>query len=105
MNFDLAPLPYPESGLEPHIGRTTLAIHLTTSDADLPMVYRATALLSADLWEHLDHSADRGSYLQVFFDHLIDWDFAAANWHEIAQRPLRSRVARPARSAWSRRVG
>jgi Fe-Mn family superoxide dismutase len=216
MDFDLAPLPYPESGLEPHIGRTTLALHhrtqhrgylarlkeliggtpeaeesletvilnadgpvfdnaaqvwnhdfywrsmrpdgggeptgrfrlalerdfgsfpafrrafleagashfgsgwlwlvhyedrlrvLTTSDADLPMVYQATALLAADLWEHayyLDHHDDRVKYLQAFFDHLIDWDFAAANWNEVAQRPPRSRIAHPARSVVSRRVG
>jgi hypothetical protein len=30
MDFDLRPLPYPESGLEPHIGRTTLTLHHST---------------------------------------------------------------------------
>jgi superoxide dismutase len=56
---------------------------LTTPDADLPMVYRAKALFTADLWEHayyLDHHNERAKYLQAFIDHLVDWDFAAANW-------------------------
>ena len=70
---------------------------LTTSDADLPMVYQATALLTADLWEHayyLDYHNERARYLEAFVDQLIDWDFAAANWNEVAQKAPRSRNAR-----------
>jgi Fe-Mn family superoxide dismutase len=74
---------------------------LTTPDADLPLVYLAKALCTADLWEHayyLDHHNERGKYLEAFVDHLIDWDFAAANWSDVAQRPLRSRDVRAPRS-------
>lgn len=58
---------------------------LTTPDADLPMVYHATALVTADLWEHayyLDHHNERARYLEAFVDHLVDWDFATANWKD-----------------------
>ncbi len=55
----------------------------TTHDADLPLRHGRIALVTADLWEHayyLDHRNDRARYLETFIDHLIDWEFAAANW-------------------------
>jgi Fe-Mn family superoxide dismutase len=70
---------------------------LTTPDADLPMVYRATALLCADLWEHayyLDYHNERGKYLEAFFDHLADWDFAAVNWGNAEESRVRAKAGR-----------
>jgi Fe-Mn family superoxide dismutase len=70
---------------------------VTTPDADLPLVYRAPALLCADLWEHayyLDYHNGRSRYLRAFVDYLVDWDFAAANWRTAGSKPPRRRVAR-----------
>ncbi len=54
----------------------------TTPDADLPLRYGENALLCADLWEHayyLDYHNERARYLEAFFDHLANWEFAQAN--------------------------
>jgi Fe-Mn family superoxide dismutase len=53
-----------------------------TANADTPMVHGQTALLTCDVWEHayyLDYQNRRPDYVQVFMDHLINWDFVAAN--------------------------
>lgn len=80
---------------------------LTTPEADLPMVYQATALLTADLWEHayyLDYHNERWKYLHAFVDHLVDWEFAAANWRKAEQQPPRRRTADAAGRAIRRTV-
>lgn len=49
-----------------------------TSNADLPIVYGDKALLTCDVWEHayyLDYQNRRADFVQVFLDHLINWDF------------------------------
>jgi len=56
---------------------------LSTQDADMPLRHGQTPLLTCDLWEHayyLDYRNERERYLENFFDHLANWDFAAANW-------------------------
>ncbi|OYT70108.1 MAG: superoxide dismutase [Fe] [Chloracidobacterium sp. CP2_5A] len=53
-----------------------------TANADLPLVHGQTALLTCDVWEHayyLDFQNRRPDFLQAYLDHLINWDFAAAN--------------------------
>ncbi|MDJ0763587.1 MAG: superoxide dismutase [Myxococcota bacterium] len=53
-----------------------------TSNADLPMKHGATALLTCDVWEHAYYPTYknlRQKYIEVFFDHLADWNFAAQN--------------------------
>ncbi|MGF1641782.1 MAG: superoxide dismutase [Rhodospirillales bacterium] len=53
-----------------------------TSNADTPMVHGQTALLTCDVWEHayyLDYQNRRPDYVQTFLDHLVNWDFVAAN--------------------------
>lgn len=59
----------------------TLAI-LPTHDADLPLIHSQEALLTCDIWEHayyLDYQNRRKDYVEVFLDHLVNWDFATQN--------------------------
>lgn len=58
---------------------------VTTLNAETPLTTDATPLLCTDVWEHayyLDHRNDRGKFLEVFCDKLINWDFVAKNLKE-----------------------
>jgi len=53
-----------------------------TGNADTPIAYGQTPLLTIDVWEHayyLDYQNKRPDYVQTFLDHLLNWDFANAN--------------------------
>jgi Fe-Mn family superoxide dismutase len=57
----------------------------SSSDAENPLQRDLVPLLTLDVWEHayyVDYRNERGSYVKAFLDHLIHWDFAAANWAE-----------------------
>jgi len=63
-----------------HDGSKLVVTH--TSDADLPLKHGQKALLTIDVWEHayyIDYRNKRPDYVGAFLDHLVSWDFAAAN--------------------------
>ncbi len=64
------------------LNNNKLEIH-TTSNAENPFVAQMKPLLVCDLWEHayyIDYRNNRPNFLQVFLDHLVNWDFALENY-------------------------
>jgi Fe-Mn family superoxide dismutase len=54
----------------------------STPNAENPLQRGHTPLLTVDVWEHayyLDYQNERARYVRGFLDHLLDWDFLAAN--------------------------
>jgi Fe-Mn family superoxide dismutase len=55
-------------------------------DADTPIVHDGvTPLLTCDVWEHayyLDYQNARPKFVDTFLDHLVNWNFVAANLQE-----------------------
>ncbi|RZI46188.1 superoxide dismutase [Candidatus Finniella inopinata] len=54
---------------------------IKTGNADLPMIHGQKAVLTCDVWEHayyLDYQNRRADYVDIFLDHLVNWDFANA---------------------------
>ncbi len=53
-----------------------------TSNADNPILYDQTPLITCDVWEHayyIDYRNRRAEYIQIFIDKLINWEFALKN--------------------------
>jgi Fe-Mn family superoxide dismutase len=51
---------------------------------DTPLIHGLRPLAVCDCWEHayyLDYPAERSKYVQVFVEHLLNWDFVSANMH------------------------
>jgi len=57
-----------------------------TGNADLPLKYKQTALITCDVWEHAYYPTYknlRPKYVEVFLASLVNWDFAAANFARV----------------------
>ena len=55
---------------------------VTTHDAGCPLTEGQTPLLTIDVWEHayyLDRQNARPAYVDAVVEHLLNWEFAAAN--------------------------
>lgn len=55
---------------------------MNTLNADTPMTQGLHALVTIDVWEHayyLDYQNRRADYVASFLEHLVNWEFAAAN--------------------------
>jgi Fe-Mn family superoxide dismutase len=56
---------------------------MATANADTPARHGATALLTLDVWEHayyVDYRNARPKFIEAFLEHLVNWEFAAANY-------------------------
>ena len=56
---------------------------VNTDDADTPLRHGQRALVTIDVWEHayyLDYQNARAAYVDAFVEHLINWEFASANY-------------------------
>ncbi len=55
---------------------------MKTSNADLPMKHGKKAVLTLDVWEHayyIDYRNQRPKFIEVYLNHLVNWDFALEN--------------------------
>jgi Fe-Mn family superoxide dismutase len=58
---------------------------IKTLNAKNPITENKKPLIVCDVWEHayyLDYQNRRSDYLQIFLDHLINWNFANSNISE-----------------------
>lgn len=59
---------------------------VATSNAEIPMGQGVVPLITCDVWEHayyLDYQNKRDRFLEVFLDHLADWDFAGERFERV----------------------
>jgi superoxide dismutase, Fe-Mn family len=54
----------------------------STSNADLPLKHKQTALFTVDVWEHayyIDYRNARQKFVEAIVDSLANWDFVSEN--------------------------
>ncbi len=55
----------------------------STTNAGNPMTDGKTPILTLDVWEHayyVDYRNARPKFIEAFLEHLVNWEFAAANY-------------------------
>ena len=55
---------------------------MKSANAMNPIAIGKTPLIACDVWEHayyIDYQNRRPDFVKAFLDHLVNWDFAAAN--------------------------
>lgn len=76
----------------------------TTSNADTPVAHGLQPLLAIDVWEHayyLDHQNERGAFVQTWLEHLVNWEFAAANFEDAGEGNWKANRYREVREAFA----
>jgi len=64
----------------------------SSSDAENPLQRNLVPLMTLDVWEHayyVDYRNERARYVETFLDHLLNWDFVAANLALAPKPPAR----------------
>jgi Fe-Mn family superoxide dismutase len=62
---------------------------IKTSNAVTPVAGGQAALLTCDVWEHayyLDYQNRRADFVEAFLEHLVNWEFVAANLQKAIER-------------------
>ncbi len=66
---------------------------VSTPNAETPIASALHPILSCDVWEHayyLDYQNERGKFVNVFLEKLVNWDFVAARLAEAQDDAKRS---------------